>query len=177
MPTRKEVLIKSVAQAVPLYTMSCFLLPKNLCDELTRVIRQFWWGQTGNEKKIAWLNWDMICKPKDKGGLGFRELRSFNLALLAKQGWRLQTNSNSLFSQVYKAKYFSHCSFAETKIGQNPSYVWRSLMVVQNIIQRGMRWQVGDGKKIRVWHDKWVPRPSTYKVITTETTVNTCSGF
>ena len=70
-PAGKEVLIKSVAQAVPSYTMSCFLLPKNLCDELTRVIRQFWGGQSGNEKKIAWLNWDLICKPKDKGGLGF----------------------------------------------------------------------------------------------------------
>ena len=83
-PARKEVLIKSVAQAIPSYTMSCFLLPKNLCDELTRVIKQFCWGQTGNEKKISWLNWDMVCKPKDSGGLGFHELRSFNLALLAK---------------------------------------------------------------------------------------------
>ena len=60
----KEVLIKSVAQVVPSYTMSFFLLPKNLCDELIRVIRQFWWGQTGNAKKISWLNWDMVCKPK-----------------------------------------------------------------------------------------------------------------
>ena len=41
-PAGKEVLIKSVAQAVSSYTMSCFLLPKNLCDELTRVIQQFW---------------------------------------------------------------------------------------------------------------------------------------
>ena len=80
----KEVLIKSVAQAVPLYTMRCFLLPNNLYDELTRVIKQFWWRQTENEKKISWLNWDMVCKPKDNGGLGFRELRSFNLAFLAK---------------------------------------------------------------------------------------------
>ena len=84
MPAGKEVLIKSVAQAVPLYTMRCFLLPNNLCDELTRVIKQLWWRQTENEKKISWLNWDMVCKPKDSGGLGFRELRSFNLAFLAK---------------------------------------------------------------------------------------------
>ena len=53
-------------------------------------------------------------------------------------------------------------------MGWNPSYAWRSLMVAQSIVQRGMRWQVGNGNKIRVWHDKWVPKPCTYKVITME---------
>lgn len=167
-PAGKEILIKSVAQAVPSCTMSCFLLPKKLCDELTSVVRQFWWGQTGNEKKIAWLNWDTMCLPKNRGGLGFRDLRSFNLALLAKQGWRLLTNSNSLFSRVYKAKYFPHCSFTEATLGRNPSYVWRSIMAAQSIVQRGIRWQVGNGDKIRVWHDKWIPKPCTYKLITNE---------
>ena len=41
-------------------------------------------------------------------------------------------------------------------------------MAAQSIVQRGMRWQVGNGNKIRVWHDKWVPKPCTYKVITME---------
>ena len=107
-----------------------------------------------------------MCMPKDRGGLGFRDLRCFNLALLAKQGWRLQTNSTSLFSRVYKAKYFPHCNFDEATIGRNPSYAWRSLMAAQGVIRRGMRWQVGTGNQIRVWRDKWIPRPSTYKVIT-----------
>ena len=53
---RKEILIKSVAQAVPAYSMSCFLLPGKLCEELTGMIRQFWWGQVKNEKKLAWLS-------------------------------------------------------------------------------------------------------------------------
>lgn len=100
--------------------------------------------------------------------MGFRDLRSFNLALLAKQGWRLQTNSTSLFSRVYKAKYFPHCSFDEATIGWNPLYAWRSLMVTQGVIRRGMRWQVGMGNQVRVWRDKWIPRLSTYKVITPE---------
>ena len=39
---RKEVLIKAVAQAVPSYTMSCFKLSNTLCEELTRMVRQFW---------------------------------------------------------------------------------------------------------------------------------------
>ena len=122
MPAGKENLIKSMAQAVPSYTMSCFMLPKNLCEELTSVIRQFWWGQTRHEKKTVWLSWEAMCKLKDRGGLGFQDLGSFNLALLAKQGWRLQTNPNSLFSRVYKAKYFPKCNFAEATMGWNSSY-------------------------------------------------------
>ena len=49
----KEVLIKVVAQAVPSYTMSCFKLPNELYEEMTRMVRQFWWGQVKNEKKVA----------------------------------------------------------------------------------------------------------------------------
>ena len=92
----KEVLIKAVAQAIPIYTMSVFQLPSALCDELTSMVRSFWWGQHNGKKKILWTSWDKICAPKIEGGWGFHDLKAFNLALLAKQGWRLQTNTSSL---------------------------------------------------------------------------------
>ena len=150
--TRKEVLIKVIAQAVPSYTMSCFKLPNTLCEELTRMVRQFWWDQVKDEKKLAWLSWEKMCLPKERGGMDFRDLRLFNLALLAKQGWRLQTNSSSLFYRV--SKYFPSCDFVEASMGCQPSYAWRSIMAAQHLVQRGVRWQVGDGKMIKIWRDK-----------------------
>ena len=37
----KEIIIKAVAQAISTYTMSCFLLPKRLCEDLVREMRSF----------------------------------------------------------------------------------------------------------------------------------------
>ena len=49
----KEVLIKAVAQATPTYTMTCFKIPDSLCQELNSMVRNFWWGQKENERKMA----------------------------------------------------------------------------------------------------------------------------
>ena len=50
---------------------------------------------------------------KGKGGMGFRDLRAFNLALLAMQGRRIQQSPNSLIHRVLKAKYSAKSSFID----------------------------------------------------------------
>ena len=118
----KEILIKAVAQAIPSYTMSCFLLPKCLCDDLEREMRSFWWGQKHQETKIAWVGWKKMCKLKSLGGMGFRNLQAFNLALLAKQAWRILTNPSSLAARVLKAKYFPYDDILNASLGSSPSF-------------------------------------------------------
>ena len=80
----KKVLLKAVAQSIPTYTMGVFQLPIKLCDELNAMCARFWWDQCGDEKKIHWKSWDLLVQPKKDGGMGFRDIRSFNLAMLAK---------------------------------------------------------------------------------------------
>jgi hypothetical protein len=82
----REVLIKAIAQAITTYSMNCFLLPKSWCSDVDGLIPKHWWGQTKSERKIHWVKWDKLCRRKFKGGLGFKNLHLFNLALLAKQG-------------------------------------------------------------------------------------------
>ena len=126
---------------------------------------RFWWGQKQHETKIAWIGWKKLCQPKLKGGIGFRNLQAFNLALLAKQGWRLLANHNSLVAKIFKAKYFPNGDILTAKLGSSPFYAWRSIYNSLEVIRRGIRWRVGNGKMIHIWDDKWLPTPCTYKVI------------
>nr|XP_028965078.1 uncharacterized protein LOC114827439 [Malus domestica] len=161
----KEILIKIVAQAVPLYTMQTFLLPKTLCDELNKMVAQFWWGKEVGKRRIHWVSWKKMCKPKSEGGLGFKDLYAFNLALLAKQGWRIIQQLNSLVAHLFKARYFPDMEFLIAPVKSNSSFCWRSITTARVLIQRGARWRVGDGLQIEIWGDSWLPRDNYAKVL------------
>ena len=84
--------MKAVIQAIPTYTMSCFKLPKGLIDDIESLIRKFWWGYRGEQRKIHWVSWEKMYQPKCEGGMGFKERSKFNDLLLAKQIWCLDNN-------------------------------------------------------------------------------------
>ena len=161
----KEILIKAVAQSIPTYTMGVFQLPGKLCDELDAMCARFWWGQVGEERKIHWKSWSFLTQSKKEGGMGFRDIRSFNLAMLAKQGWRLLQDKNSLLYNCFKAKYFPQCEFLEAKDCQNSSYVWKSLLAAQPVLRSWCYWRVGNGASIHVLKDCWLPNQPTRKIL------------
>lgn len=123
----KAVLIKSVAQEIPAYVMSVFRLPVSVCDDLTRLMRQYWWGVEKGKKKMAWLSWDKMRLPKSKGGMGLRDMRAFNQALLAKQAWRLIDSPDSLCACLLKAKYYPRGNLLDTVFSSNASAVWKGI--------------------------------------------------
>jgi hypothetical protein len=111
---------------------------------------------------MAWMSWKKIGKAKEKGGLGFWDPELFNLAMLAKQGWRLIQYLENLVAKIMKAKYYPSGSFLEAEIEKNPSYAWRSIWNSKKLLREGLIWRVGNGSLIKIWEDPWIPRPRAH---------------
>lgn len=120
-------MIKAVAQAIPTYVMSCFGLTKGLCVEISKMIGRYWCSHQDKVNKIHWVSWDKITISKKNGGLGFRDLHTFNMAMLARPAWQLLVCTESLCAQVLRAKYFPMKNIPEAKPkgGISCSYTWR----------------------------------------------------
>ena len=105
-PAGKLTLIKSVMQAMPIYSMTIHRLSKDTCNRIDRIIRDFWWGNTTEVRKLHTIARDTIYQPKQIGGVSIRKTEQFNQALLAKQYWRITQNPQSLLATTLKGKYF-----------------------------------------------------------------------
>ena len=77
-------LIKSTLSSLPTYFLSLFPIPVAVASRIDKIQRDFLWGGLGEGKKFHLVNWSQVCQPIHSGGLGIRNLRIFNKALLGK---------------------------------------------------------------------------------------------
>ncbi|XP_013624410.1 PREDICTED: uncharacterized protein LOC106330501 [Brassica oleracea var. oleracea] len=152
----KEILIKSVALAMSVYSINCFKLPVELCNEIDGILSRFWWGSTETNRKMSWLSWKRLSKSKQSGGLGFRNLQSFNQALLANQVWKINQRPNSLVYRVLKHRYFKKTTMSKAKRGYQSSYGWQSLLHGRDLLEQGMQYSIGSGDTTTI-SDTWLP--------------------
>jgi hypothetical protein len=153
----KEILVKSVLQAVGTYPMGCFQFSQGQCGELSAVSR-FWWGDLENKSRVHWISWNRMCTMKRSGGMGFRDYGDFNQALLAKQAWRMATNPDSLCARVLKARYFGDGDFMSARCPKRSSFTWKSILYGRELLKEGVVWRIGSGEKIKALEDNWIPR-------------------
>ncbi|CAA7058300.1 unnamed protein product [Microthlaspi erraticum] len=142
---------------MPMHVMSCFRLPKGVTNKLFSAVSNFWWSINGQTRGMHWLAWKKLCRHKRDGGLGFRVLEDFNTALLRKQLWRLLDNPESLFSRVFKGRYYRNATPLDPIKSYSPSYGWQSIVSARPLVNKGLIKRVGSGISISVWDDPWIP--------------------
>ncbi|KAL0392972.1 UNVERIFIED_CONTAM: hypothetical protein Sradi_2520000 [Sesamum radiatum] len=135
----KDVIIKSIIQAIPSYAMGCFRLPTTLLSELHGMVARFWWEIEAVAKFIG-----------SPGPL-----------------WRILKHPDRLLSKVLRARYFPAGDiFAASPLVGTFIHL-EKLDGGFTSVPLGCRWRVGSGSTIWAWLDPWLPRPYSFKPITT----------
>jgi hypothetical protein len=106
-------------------------MPVKVWKEIVRIQRGFLWRGLSKRRKICWVKWDEVCKPKKEGGLGIRDIRLVNLSLLAKWRWKLLSNEFAGWKEILMAKYGREINgvrnIGEEDVRRTVSCWWRDL--------------------------------------------------
>lgn len=105
---------------------------------------------------IGPLGKKLVC-PKNTGGLGFKDFMCFNLALLAKQAWRILNNPDDLWVRILKSIYFPNTDFLMDVKGARASWAWSSILEGRNFLAKDLCWGIGCNSRVQFWQDPGVP--------------------
>ena len=153
----KMTFLQSVLSPILSFAMSCFELPKGLCKQIQSVLNRFWWDDNmDGRKKICWISWENLMKPKILGGLGIRDVKIFNQALLGKIAWRIISNPDCLLSRILIGKYCHNASFLTTTLPSSSSHGWKEILKGRDLLIKHLGKTIRNGNTTNVWKDSWI---------------------
>ncbi|KAI4325675.1 hypothetical protein MLD38_031054 [Melastoma candidum] len=141
----RVVVIKSVAEAIPAYLMSCLKWPRKAL-ELDRINRNFLRGSTEENKKLHLLNWHQVTKRKEEGGLGLFRAKDINTALLSGLAWRLRLEQNTQWGQVIIHKYGKQLEKRKQGL-----CILKALKLGEDLLNQGTKMNVHNRGQTRFW--------------------------
>jgi hypothetical protein len=119
-------LINSALASMPLNFLCTLQLPPDQTKQLDRILRHCLWRDQEGQPKQSLAAWEMICKPKLKGGLGIVNFQKQNVALLLKFLDKFYNKKDVPWVQlVWSDHYQGKIPHEEKLCG---SFWWRDIM-------------------------------------------------
>ncbi|XP_026428821.1 uncharacterized protein LOC113324745 [Papaver somniferum] len=145
-------LLKSYLASFPLYYLSLIRLPAAVEQKLTRIMRSFLWDSSEDKRKMCWVSWKKICTPLNKGGLGVKNLKLTNFALLSKWVWRYTNEKNVPWRRIVQEKFKAKKKIffpVDDNLPQGKEY-WKNILKPSSLVKRKCEIQVKNGKAVRL---------------------------
>jgi exonuclease III len=164
-------LINSVLTSMPMFMLSFFRVPAGVRKRLDYFRSRFFWQGDGHKKKYRLTKWNIICRPKDQGGLGIEDLDLKNICLLSKWLFKLM-NEEGVWQELLNNKYVKDKTLSQVSAKPTDSHFWKGLMGVKDLFfERGSS-IIGNGQNTRFWEDTWLgdkplcdQYPSLYRIV------------
>ncbi|GKA78875.1 hypothetical protein Tco_0785412 [Tanacetum coccineum] len=119
-------------------------------EDIERVLKGFLWNQGDMARGKAKIAWKTICKPKMKGGLGFKDLGTWNEVLLTKHIYNIVANKETLWVQWIHMVKVKKRSVWEIDVESNDSWIWKSLIGLREKVRNHIEHVIGNGENISV---------------------------
>ncbi|GJV19978.1 hypothetical protein Tco_1368998 [Tanacetum coccineum] len=128
-------LIQSVLGSLHVYWASVFMLPTRVLLDIEQIMRGFLWCHGSMCRGKAKVAWDVVCLPKQEGGLGVRRLDHFNKALMVSHVWKLLSLKESLWVKWIHVYKLNNRSFWDIPYRGTMSWSWRKLLLLRPLIR------------------------------------------
>ncbi|XP_074318528.1 uncharacterized protein LOC141655342 [Silene latifolia] len=165
-------LISSILSSLSTYFLSVFKMSVSVTNKINSLLSQFWWRGSKTSTGISWCSKLFSSQPKGLGGLGIRNTRCFNQALLAKVGWNILRNPSSLLSHTIGVELgidWFNCANRVHDVRSNVSWICKGILWGAEIFVKHIGWIVGSESNLNVWTNPWVngwtPIPKHYDLI------------
>jgi hypothetical protein len=135
--------------------LSFFQVPKGVLQRLDYYRSRFFWQGDSEKKKYRLAKWNVVCRPKDQGGLGIHDLEAKNTALLGKWLFKLLTEEG-VWQTLLRRKYIGSKALSHITWKPGDSHFWSGLMRTKNSFFRYGSFLIKDGSEIRFWEDSWL---------------------
>ena len=131
-----------------MFMMSFLEIPVGVRKCLDFYRSSFFWQSDEDKRKYRLTKWNIICQPKDQGGLGIEVLELKNKCLLSKWLSKL-INEEGLWQKLLHNKYLSQKTLSEVQAKPTDSPFWKGLMRVKNDFFNRGSFKVGNGRMVR----------------------------
>jgi hypothetical protein len=149
------VLINSVLTSLPMFMLSFFEIPKGVRKRLDFFRSRFFWQSDGHKRKYRLTKWNIICRPKDQGGLGIEVLEIKNKCLLSRWFQKILAEEG-VWHELIQNKYLHSRSLSQVTSKPADSPFWKGLMrIKEDFFSRGV-FRVGNGANTHFWEDSWL---------------------
>jgi hypothetical protein len=147
------VLINFVLSSLPIFMISFFEIPAGVLQKLDAIRSRFFWQGGHHKKKYRLAKWEIICQPKELGGLGVANLDIKNICLLSKWLFKL-LNEDGVWQRLLRNKYLRYKSLTQAVRKSGDSHFWAGLMNVKDKFLKWGYFKVGNEQATRFWKDK-----------------------
>lgn len=142
-------------------------IPKPILLNIERSQRDLIWGSNQNGKKAHLVNWEgeVLCKPKQLGGMNFKNLSIMNDAFILKLGQESLTNKDALWVKVNRGKY-DRAGMDNLQVQANPtdSRIWKAIVRLWHYVSGNILHILGNGNSTDFWNHGWVEGNSVLSV-------------